>query len=103
MKAVCRSRDTYSRLCVEKYELVSAPGIVAAARFVAWAIAALFVASPEVWKTTTEGARAPAPKAFSVRWLASYAGLPGTEKLCSQRCDTLPAAKAPSRVSASQQ
>jgi hypothetical protein len=67
MKVVCRLRGTYIRLCVEKYELASAPGIVAAARFIARGIAALFVASPLVWKTTTEGVRAPAPKVFSVR------------------------------------
>jgi hypothetical protein len=30
-----------------------------------------FVASPLVWKTTTFGARAPNPRALSVRWLAS--------------------------------
>src|SRR5207248_3099655 len=69
---------------------------------IAWAIAGVFVASPVVRKTTTVGAREPAPKASSVRWLASYAGLPGTEKLWSQRCETWPAAKAPKRVMAAQ-
>ena len=59
------------RLPVEKYELVRAPGIAAAARCIACSIASLFVASPLVWKTTTLGGRAPAPSAFSVRWLAS--------------------------------
>jgi hypothetical protein len=45
--------------------------MVAAARFIAAAIAALFVASPSVWKTTTFGGRMPVPNAFSVRWFAS--------------------------------
>jgi hypothetical protein len=71
MNVVCRSFETYIRLWVEKYELVSAPGIVAAARFIALSIAALLVASPDVWKTTTFGGRTPTPKACSVRWLAS--------------------------------
>jgi hypothetical protein len=56
---------------VVKYELRRAPGMVAAARRVARSMAMLFVASPAVWKTTTSGARAPAPNACSVRWLAS--------------------------------
>jgi hypothetical protein len=59
------------RSCVEKYELVLAPGIVAAARRIAAAIAALFVTSPSEWKTTTFGGRTPVPNAFSVRWFAS--------------------------------
>ena len=41
----------------------------------------------------------PTPKAFSVRWLASYAGLAGTEKLWYQRFETFPAAKPPKIVS----
>ena len=56
-------------------------GCVAAARCIPCLIATLFVASPDVWKTTTFGGRTPTPNAFSVRWLASYAGLPGIEKL----------------------
>src|ERR687887_1385730 len=99
MNVVCRSRETYIVLWVEKYELLSAPGMVAAARFIARSIAALFVASPSVWKTTTFGGRTPTPKAFSVRWLASYAGLPGIEKLWYQRLESLPAATPPSSVS----
>src|SRR5215831_12727063 len=92
------------RLCVEKYELVRAVcpstwGTAAAARFMAALIAALFVASPLVWKTTTFGGRTPVPKAFSVRWLASYADLPGIEKLWYQRFETWPAAYAPKMVS----
>ena len=55
------------RLPVEKYELVRAPGIVAAAREIASAIDAFFVASPGAWNTTTFGARAPVPRAVSVR------------------------------------
>ena len=92
------------RLCVEKYELVRAPGVAlaAAARFIAAAIAALFVASPLVWKTTTSGGRTPVPNAFSVRWFASYADLPGIEKLWYQRLETCPAANAPKSVSAIQ-
>ncbi len=62
-----------------------APGVAAAARFIAASIAALFVASPDVWKTTTFGGRMPVPKVFSVRWFASYADLPGIEKLWNQR------------------
>jgi hypothetical protein len=69
------------RLRVEKYELVRAPGMVAAARCIACSIARFFVASPLVWKTTVLGARSPAPIALSVRWLPSYAGLPGTARL----------------------
>src|ERR671935_417944 len=102
MNVVCRSCETYMELCVEKYELVSAPGIVAAARFIARSIAALFVASPSVWKTTTFGGRTPTPNAFSVRWLASYADLPGIEKLWYQRLESLPAATPPSSVSTTQ-
>jgi hypothetical protein len=64
---VCRSAETYIRFPVEKYELVRAPGIVAAARPIALLIAALLVASPPVWKTTTFGGRTPVPNAFSVR------------------------------------
>jgi hypothetical protein len=81
-----------------KYELVLAPGIVAAARRIAAAIAALFVASPSVWKTTTLGGRTPVPNAFSVRWFASYADFPGIEKLWYQRFETCAAAKAPKSV-----
>jgi len=55
------------RLPVEKYELVRAPGMVPAARRIACSIALLFVASPLVWRTTTFGARTPAPSALSVR------------------------------------
>src|SRR5438309_11914609 len=76
--------------------------MLAAARCIAVSIALLLVASPLVWKTTTLGARAPAPSAFSVRWLASYAGLPGTERLWYQRVDTFPAAKPPKIVRMSQ-
>src|ERR671938_11461 len=99
MKVVCRSRDTYIELCVEKYELVSAPGIVFAARCIACWIAALSVASPAVWKTTTLGGRTPTPNVFSALWLASYAGLPGIEKLWYQRLESLPAATPPISVS----
>ena len=59
------------RLPVEKYELVRAPGMVAAARWIACSMDGFFVASPLVWKTTTSGARTPAPRSFSVRWPAS--------------------------------
>jgi hypothetical protein len=45
---VCRSCDTYIRLPVEKYELVRAPGMVAAARCIARLIAWFFVTSPLV-------------------------------------------------------
>src|ERR671935_966389 len=90
------------RLCVEKYELVSEPGIVLAARVIACSIAALFVASPLVWKTTTFGGRTPTPNAFSVRWFASYADLPGIEKLWYQRFETRPAAKPPKSVRTTQ-
>jgi hypothetical protein len=68
---VCLSRETYIGLWVEKYELVSEPGTVAAALSIAFLIATLFVASPSVWKTTTLGGRTPTPNAFSARWLAS--------------------------------
>jgi hypothetical protein len=59
------------RSCVEKYELEREPGIAAAARRIAAAIAPLFVVSPAVWKTTTSGGRTPVPNVFSVRWFAS--------------------------------
>src|SRR4051812_15101542 len=98
MNVVCRSRETYARSPVEKYELVSAPGFAFAARCIAARIGALRVTSPPVWKTTTFGGRRPEPKSFSVRWLASYADLPGIEKLWYQRFETAPAAKAPKRV-----
>ena len=71
MNVVCRSLETYARLPVEKYELVSAPLLAFATRWVAARIAPLFVASPLVWKTSTFGGRTPTPKAFSVRWLVS--------------------------------
>src|SRR3954469_13173948 len=103
MNVVCRSRETYIRLPVEKYELVRAPGIAAAARRMARAIAGLAVASPRVWKTTTLGARTPLPNDCSVRWLASYAGSPGTARLWYQRDDTFCAATAPTIVKMSQQ
>src|ERR687888_1989013 len=98
MNVVCRSRETYIVLWVEKYELLSAPGMVAAARLIARSIATLVVASPDVWKTTTFGGRTPTPNAFSVRWLASYAGFPGIEKLWYQREESLPAATPPITV-----
>jgi hypothetical protein len=41
-------------------------------------------------------------KAFSVRWFASYADLPGIEKLWYQRFDTRAAAKPPKRVRTTQ-
>jgi hypothetical protein len=68
---VCPSFETYARLPVEKYELVSAPGFAFAARSMAAWIASFFVASPLVWKTTTFGARSPVPYCFIIRWLAS--------------------------------
>src|SRR5262249_11220334 len=98
MNVVCPSFETYIEFFVEYQELVSAPGTVAAARFIACSIAALFVASPIVWKTTTSGGRTPTPNASSVRWLASYAGFPGLEKLWYQRLDSLPAAMPPTTV-----
>ena len=64
---VCRSRERYIGFPVEKYELVRAPGTAAAARRMAAGMARLRAASPAVWKTTTSGARAPAPKAASAR------------------------------------
>ena len=88
--------------CVEKYELVRERGIAAAARAIAASIAELFVASPAVWKTTTSGGRTPVPNVFSVRWFASYADLPGIEKLWYQRFETWPAANAPKSVRAIQ-
>ena len=66
-----RSCETYIGLCVVNQELERAPGIVAAARFIAAAIAAVFVASPSVWKTTTFGGRTPVPNVCSVFWLVS--------------------------------
>ena len=68
---MCRSRDRYIGFPVEKYELVRAPGVAAAARCMACSIAALLRGVAGVWKTTTFGARAPAPKAASARWPAS--------------------------------
>jgi len=59
------------RSWVEKYELLRECGTAAAARRIAAAIAALFVASPAVWKTTTLGGLIPVPKTLSVRWFAS--------------------------------
>ena len=102
MKVVCRSFDTYISLPVEKNELVRAPGVALAARCIAWRTASLFVASPRLWKTTTFGGRTPTPKAWSVRWFASYADFPGIEKLWYHRFDTWPAANPPKRVKTSQ-
>ena len=99
---MCRSCETYIGSCVEKYELVRPLGTAAAARAMAASIARLFVASPLVWKTTTSGGRTPVPKAFSVRWFASYADLPGIEKLWYQRFETCPAANPPKSVRAIQ-
>src|SRR5437763_1250884 len=67
MNVVCRSRDTYAVLPVEKKELVRAPGFAFAARFIAARIGALVVASPVVWKTTTLGGRIPGPRALRRR------------------------------------
>ena len=61
MKVVCRSLETNASLPVEKYELVSAPGLAFFTRSVAARIASLFVASPSVLKTTTFGGRTPTP------------------------------------------
>src|SRR5207248_5297044 len=102
MNVVCRSRETYARLPVEKKELVRAPGFACAARSIAARIGPLLVASPEVWKTTTFGGRMPVPNCFSVRWFASYAEYPGIENDWNQRFDTLPAAYPPNSVSTSQ-
>jgi hypothetical protein len=85
-------------LCVENQELVREPGAVAAARAIACLIASLFVASPFVCSTTTFGGRTPVPNACSVRWFASYADLPGIEKLWNQRYETRPAEYPPKRV-----
>jgi hypothetical protein len=71
-------------------------------RSIADLIAPLLVASPDVWKTTTFGGRTPVPNVLSVRWFASYADLPGIEKLWYQRLWTCPAAKAPKSVRAIQ-
>ena len=65
-------------------------------------IAGLFVASPFVWNTTTFGGRTPTPNVVSVRWLASYADLPGIEKLWYQRLESFPAATPPISVSTTQ-
>src|SRR5579884_4019759 len=89
-------------LPVENHELERAPGRTAAARCIAAFTASLFEASPLVWKTTTSGGRTPVPNRSNVRWFASYADLPGIEKLWNQRFDTWPAAKPPNRVSAIQ-
>src|SRR3954452_16522235 len=86
-------------LCVVNQELERAPGVVAAARFVAAATAVFVVTSPLAsWKTTTFGGRTPVPKVCSVFWLVSYADFPGIEKLWYQRFETFPAAKPPKRV-----
>src|SRR5262245_40477625 len=98
MKVVWRSLETYASLLVEKYELVSEPGTVADARCIACLIGPLWVASPPVWKTTTTGGRTPTPNVLSVRWLVSYAGFPGIEKLWYQRLETFAAANAPNSV-----
>src|ERR1051326_7588286 len=102
MNVVCLSFDTYAALPVVKYELVNEPGADFAARAIAARIASLFVASPSVWKTTTFGGRTPVPNSISVRWFASYADLPGIEKLWYQRFDTWPAAKPPNSVRTTQ-
>src|SRR5262249_51895296 len=65
-------------------------------------MAGLLVTSPFVWKTTTLGGRTPTPKACSVRWLASYAGLPRIGKLWYQRLDSWPAANPPINVRTTQ-
>ena len=71
---MCRSRDTYIGLPVEKYELVSAPGFAFATRAIAARTAGLFVTSTlDEWKTTTFGGRTPAPSAFE-RPLAPLVG-----------------------------
>ena len=69
---MCRSRDTYIALPVEKYELVSARGFAFTTRAIAARTAGLLVTSTlGEWKTTMFGGRWPAPSAFSVRWLPS--------------------------------
>ena len=71
MNVVCRSFDTYAELPVEKNELVRAPRFALTTRSAAAFTAALVVASPFAWKTTTLGGRWPVPKSLNVRWLAS--------------------------------
>src|ERR1041384_5762484 len=96
---VWRSCETYAGLpFVVKYELTSEPGFAFAARAIAARTAWSFVTSPSEWKTTTVGGRTPPPKTLSVRWLVSYADLPGIEKLWYQRFETWPAANAPKNV-----
>src|ERR687886_467122 len=102
MNVVWRSRETNARLPVEKYDALSDPGIAFAARSVAALIAWLFVASPLVWKTTTLGGRTPTPNVCSVRWLASYAELPGIENDWYQRLDSCPAETPPLSVRTAQ-
>ncbi len=65
--AVCRSRERYIAFPVEKYELVRAPGTAAAARRMAARWRGFAPRRRRVWKTTTSGARAPAPNAASAR------------------------------------
>src|SRR3954471_1339701 len=100
MNVVCRSLDAYTRLPVEKYELVNAPGLAFTTRAAAARTAGLFATSTVgEWKTTTFGGRTPTPKALNVRWLASYAGFPGIARLWYHLVDSFPAATPPSNVS----
>ena len=94
------ARTRTSRLPVEKYELVSAPGFAFTTRAIAARTAGLFVTSTSAeWKTTMFGGRTPAPSASSVRWLPSYAGFPGTAVLWYHRDESFPAATPPTSVS----
>ena len=66
------SLETYAWLPVDQYDDEREPGLTLAAATTAFWIPACFVMSPLEWKTTTRGACSPVPKAFSVRWFASY-------------------------------
>ena len=71
---MCRSRDAYIGLPVEKYELVSARGFAFTTRAIAARTAGLLVTSlVDEWKTTTFGGRTPGPECLQ-RPLPGFVG-----------------------------
>ena len=98
---MCRSRDTYIGLPVEKYELVSAPGLAFTTRAIAARTAGLL---RDVDARRVEDDDVRRPHAGSERLERPLArprrrACPGTARLWYHRDESFPAAKPPNSVS----
>ena len=88
---MCPSSDTYIRLPVEKYELVSAPGVAFTTRAIARRTAGLALRSAlEEWKTTVLGDRSPAPSVFERPLARLVRRLAGNGEALVPPCRELP-------------